>query len=197
MKFTEKNLADMIGVKPGDKIKSLGNDRVYVVTDNYKLMEENEGFYLDFYEFIGRKTDFTILTRKCKLGELTCKVVGCQACPLQSVCDRRMRERDTLYDVLDILRRNVFKGDEQLYVLFKGRLDKETNFINNHGNKIALSKIVVFEYGKKKVAAVVGAKFVDEFEKYLTDALVTKSLNDICKETAEKFGAEYPEIVRL
>lgn len=197
MIFTEKNLAEMIGVKPGDKIKSIGNERVYTVTENYKLLEDKEGFVLDFYEFVGRKAEFVILTRKCKLGELTCKVVGCQACPLQSVCDRRMREKDTLYNVLSILQKNVFKSDEQLYNLFKERLDKETNFINNHSNKITLSKIVVFEYNSKKIAAVINAKYVDEFEKYITEALVIKNLDEIRKETTEKFGAEYPEVVRI
>lgn len=119
MKFTSEDLAKAMGLKVGDRIKvnwAKGN-KIYKITDYYELRDQ-EDFYIRLTEIVNQ--EYEILPRKKKVGEQTCKEVGCTHCPLYKfMC--RGNSSDDLYTILS----NNYKDDKEAYDLLKARLDKE------------------------------------------------------------------------
>lgn len=117
MKFTREDLAKLLGIKIGDKIRNSKGEVADVIED----------YILDFHPwriglYILIDEDFEIVQPKKKLGEKLCKSTLCDNCPLYRIsCMYRYYMK--LYDVLD----NWYEKfqDKELYDILKARLDKE------------------------------------------------------------------------
>lgn len=118
MKFTSEELAKLLGIKIGDKIK-YSNGEVADVIEDYQLSFPHSwrmGLHIIIDE------EFEILPQKKKLGEKLCKEMVCDNCPLCKItCMYRYYK--TLYEVLD----NWYERfqDKELYDILKARLDRE------------------------------------------------------------------------
>lgn len=118
-RLTSKDLAQAMGLKPGDKIK-LNNGEIAKVTEDYEL---------DFYPLktslsVIIDEEFEISPRKKKIGELTCEEISCEKCPMEAIyCGTFRLKKDVLYDVLS----EWFKecNDKEIYDILKARLDME------------------------------------------------------------------------
>lgn len=116
-RFTSKDLAQAMGLKPGDKIK-LNNGEIAKVTEDYDL-----DFYplkASFYVIIDE--DYEILPRKKKIGDLICEDVVCVKCPLRAGYCKGLAH-DSLYDNLEQTFAEI--EDKEIYTILKARLDKE------------------------------------------------------------------------
>lgn len=124
MRFTNKDLANAMGLKIGDRIiVKRENDKPinYELKSNYSLFD-NMGYYHLLDGIIDE--DYEILPRKKKVGELICREIeDCSICPLRGICDT-VDNRYTLFDILEdtkVKRCN----DKEIYDILKSRLDKE------------------------------------------------------------------------
>ena len=117
MKFTSEDLARLLGIKIGDKIRNSKGEVADVV----------EGYILDFHPFrIGLYSivdeEFEILPQKMKVGENICEEMVCDECPLHRLnCPVGFTKSlyETLKDWYEI------NKDKELYDILKLRLDKE------------------------------------------------------------------------
>lgn len=117
MKFTSEELAKILGIKIGDKIR-FSNGEVADVVECYLLdfHPYKQGIWMLIDE------EFEILQPKKKVGEKLCREMVCDDCPLYRIsCMYRYYMK--LYDVLD----NWYEKfqDKELYDILKARLDKE------------------------------------------------------------------------
>ena len=116
-RFTRKDLANAMGLKPGDKIK-LNNGEIAKVTEDYNL-----DFYplkASFYVIIDE--DYEILPIKKQVGDLFCDEVECTKCPLRAGYCRGLAH-DSLYENLEQTFAEI--EDKEIYNILKSRLDKE------------------------------------------------------------------------
>ena len=123
MKFTNSDLAKAMGLKIGDrvKVKSAVNDSaVYELDSSYCLSGNHIHIHLDSII----ELDYEILPKKKKVGELLCKDVDCDTCPLRTLhCDAAYS--DTLYKILERHFAEIGIKDKEIYNILKARLDKE------------------------------------------------------------------------
>ena len=118
MKYTSKELATLLGIKIGGKIK-LSNGLVADITEDYQL---------DFHPWklgpaILVDKEFEILPQKKKLGEKLCEEIGCDDCPLLRLnCPMQVVE-SSLYEILKDW--YEINKDKEIYDILKARLDKE------------------------------------------------------------------------
>ena len=117
MKLTSEELAKLLGIKIGDKIK-FSNGRIVDVIKDYEL---------DFHPLKASLSviideEFEILTPKKKIGELKCRNIKCSDCPLRILaCSSYACQ--TLFENLEITRDTY--DDQEIYNILKARLDKE------------------------------------------------------------------------
>lgn len=120
MKFTNSDLAKAMGLKIGDrvKVKSAVNDNaVYELDSNYCLSGNHVHIHLDSII----ELDYEILPKKKKVGELLCKDLDCEDCPLSGCCSA-CPSMPLLHN-LQVWYEN--RNDEEIYNILKSRLDKE------------------------------------------------------------------------
>lgn len=121
MIFTSKDLAKAMGLKVGNKVKSIYGD-IGVVTKDYKV--DFNFCKLTLSSFVDE--EFEILQPKKRVGDLICEevgvTIGCTKCPLRAIYCKGI-DADSLYDNLE----KTFEGlnDDELYDILKNRLDKE------------------------------------------------------------------------
>lgn len=117
MKFTNKDLADVMGLKPGDKIKVWKT--IFILNDEYKFISDN-GYPASPAIFIDE--EFEILPPVKRLGDKLCMDFDCNKCPLFVInCDNSINS--SLYEKLE--QTFVDVNDDELYNILKTRLDKE------------------------------------------------------------------------
>ena len=137
MKFTSEDLMKAMGLSVGDRVRvkyeTLDDQQVY---ETYEIKQCENRIYLenDDYqecmEFLV-DTDYEILPRPKRVGELTCNSLECSNCPLKMLC--RISEvshfyKCNLYEALDDLLKNDVQPDifdQEIHDLLKARLDKE------------------------------------------------------------------------
>ena len=117
MKFTSKDLAQAMGLKPGDKVKF----------DNGEIAKVTEDYELDFYPLKASLSvlvdeEYEISPRKKKIGDLFCDEVECTKCPLRAGYCRGLAH-DSLYDNLEQTFAEI--EDKEIYDILKARLDME------------------------------------------------------------------------
>lgn len=122
MKFTSKQLTNVIGLKEEDVV--ICQDKKYIVKDN-KLVCKDEQDEIGLEIILGvdylLDKDFEIIPRKKKIGDLFCSTIECVDCPLCVINCKGFGD-DTLYEQL---KKSVAFSDSELYDILKARLDKE------------------------------------------------------------------------
>ena len=118
MKFTSEDLAKILGIKIGDKIKYTNGEVADVIKD----------YILDFKHWrIGLHIlvdeDFEIVRPKKKVGEKLCDENYCDCCPLNIINYCLGLDYLRLYEILDRWYENY--KDDEIYNILKSRLDKE------------------------------------------------------------------------
>lgn len=119
MIFTRKDLAQKMGLKPGDQIKVWNT--IFKLNDKYSFIGNNDypaspALFID--------EEFEIIQPKKKIGDLICKDVDCDTCPLRVLhCDAAYS--DTLYKILERHFAEMGIKDKEIYNILKERLDKE------------------------------------------------------------------------
>ena len=132
MKFTSEDLMKAMKLQVGDKVKvkyeTLDDQKIY---ETYEIKQCEDRIYLenDNYqecmEFLV-DTDYDILPRPKRVGDLKCDAIGgCDHCPLSILAGCYAIELDTLYSNLKQL--CDMHNDQEIYNLLKARLDKEVN----------------------------------------------------------------------
>ena len=121
MKFTNKDLANAMGLKVGDKIKL--EEMILKVTNNYRLEKQENKKVLPLWLLVDTDKDFEIVKPKKKVGEQICREIECPYCPLRGVC----YEADATLTLFDVLEDTNIKmcNDKEIYDILKARLDKE------------------------------------------------------------------------
>lgn len=119
MRFTNEDLAKLLGLKIGDRIKT-SKGYIADITEDYKLDYHPGKSGLPFLV----DEEFEILPPKKKTGDLICKDVDCDTCPLRALhCDAAYS--DTLYKILERHFTEMGIKDKEIYNILKARLDKE------------------------------------------------------------------------
>lgn len=119
MILTKKDLAQIMGLKPGDKIKVW--DNIFTLNNEYSFISNND-YPISPSLFIDE--EFEIVQPKKKIGDLICKDVDCDTCPLRALhCD--VVYSDTLYKILERHFAEMGIKDDEIYNILKERLDKE------------------------------------------------------------------------
>ena len=118
-RLTSKDLAQAMGLKPGDKVKF----------DNGEIAKVTEDYDLDFYPLKASLSviideEFEILQPKKKIGDLFCDEISCEKCPLRAGYCRGLAH-DSLYENLEQTFAEI--EDKEIYNILKSRLDKEGN----------------------------------------------------------------------
>lgn len=129
MKFTSEDLMKAMGLQVGDRVKTPNN-----IT--YLILKTNSGHIWVYDEIHNEKflinylvdTEFEILPKPKKVGQLTCREIkDCRTCPLWWICFIKINEKDemktSLYEMLD----SFAVEDQEIYNLLKARLDKEVS----------------------------------------------------------------------
>ena len=132
MKFTSDDLMKAMGLQVGDRVKTKYN--IYTISDTAGVcnLEDETGEQYSIIRILN--TDYEILPRAKRIGDLKCCEVYCKQCPLMNICpysvieDKEDTGNQTLYEILEAHKRydideNVF--DQEIYDLLKARLDKE------------------------------------------------------------------------
>ena len=121
MKFTSEDLLKSIGLQVGDKVK-IETGYIFEVVNNGGISLERlgEGYYTDL-EFLV-DTEFEIIPRPKRVGDLKCEEIECKDCPLDYICSlNNLPNYTTLYENLKRCQIN----DQEIYDLLEARLDKE------------------------------------------------------------------------
>lgn len=124
MKVTGKQLLDLFGLKVGDTVKT---DRgIFVVrSDNLKdgLIVQNGVLMSLLYNLLD--TEYEIIKPKKKVGEIICKNMRCDNCPLHKInCEGGYN--NTLYAILNNWSKEFNIGTENLfYKVLIAELDEE------------------------------------------------------------------------
>ena len=126
MKFTNEDLMKAMGLQVGDKIKiDLGY--TFEIVQNGKIISLErlgEGYYTDL-EFLV-DTDFEILPRPKRVGQLTCREIkDCRTCPLWWICFIKIQAKDEMETSLYEMLESFVVTDQEIHDLLKARLDKE------------------------------------------------------------------------
>lgn len=117
MRFTRKELAQAMGLKPGDKIRVWKT--IFTINDEYSFISDN-GYPASPAIFIDE--EFEIVQAKKNVGEKLCMDFDCNKCPLFVInCDNSINS--SLYEKLEQTFADV--NDDELYNILKARLDKE------------------------------------------------------------------------
>lgn len=118
MKFTSEDLAKLLGIKIGDKIK-LSNGLEADITEDYQLdfHPYRDGIWMLIDE------EFEIVPQKKKVGENNCIKTECKCCPLHGIDCCVGTSASTLYKTLNDWYDEFH--DKELYEILKARLDKE------------------------------------------------------------------------
>lgn len=119
MRFTNKDLANAMGLKIGDRIKL--EETILKVTNNYGLEQQENKKSLPLWLLVDTDKDFEIVKPKKKIGDLFCSTIECVDCPLCVINCKGFGD-DTLYEQL---KKSVAFSDSELYDILKARLDKE------------------------------------------------------------------------
>ena len=117
MTLTSEELAKLLGIKIGDKIK-FSNGRIVDVIKDYVL--DFHPLKASLYVIIDE--EFEIVQPKKKIGDLICIDVGCKKCPLCAI-QCKGGTRGTLYNTLEETFDDI--KDDEIYNILKSRLDKE------------------------------------------------------------------------
>lgn len=118
MKITSEDLAKLLGIKIGDKIKYTNGEVADVIKD----------YILDFHPWrIGLHIiideEFEILPQKKKVGENICRKTVCKCCPLRGIKCFVGTADSSLYETLNDWYERF--PDKELYDILKAKLDKE------------------------------------------------------------------------
>lgn len=120
MKFTYEDLAKAMELKVGDRIKC--HEEKYIIDGNYWLRGEITKRNISIIFLINE--EFEILPPKKKVGELKCNDLACDKCPFRPLlCPIEGLTGENLYDTLENF--NEEYHDQEIYDIFKKRLDKE------------------------------------------------------------------------
>ena len=122
MKFTNKDLANAMGLKVGDRIKvKRENDKPinYELKPDYSLFD-NIG-YNHLLEIIIDE-EYEIVKPKKKVGDTICREICCYNCPLKML-DCPDNNNRTLFEKLEMAHEEY--NDKEIYDILKARLDKE------------------------------------------------------------------------
>lgn len=124
MKFTSEDLMKAMGLQVGDKVK-IETGYIFEVVNNGGISLERlgEGYYTDL-EFLV-DTEFEILPRPKRVGDLKCSELDCLKCPLKFLCEWgfSVEPTITLLENLESIE-DFEKDDQEIYDLLKSRLDK-------------------------------------------------------------------------
>ena len=125
MKFTRKDLADAMELKPGDKIKALGT--IFTINDKYILTSSDRDFLSSPAILIDSEFEIVNTT---KVGELLCNKIDCESdnCPLNGIncyldCCLEIKDNPSLYDKLEAWYKEY--KDDGIYNILKAKLDQE------------------------------------------------------------------------
>lgn len=121
MRFTRKDLADVMGLKPGDKIKALGT--IFTINDKYILTSGDRDFLSSPAILIDSEFEIVNTT---KVGELLCNKIDCENdnCPLNGInCCLEIKDNPSLYDRLEAWYKKY--KDDGIYNILKAKLDQE------------------------------------------------------------------------
>ena len=117
MKFTSEDLAKILGIKIGDKIR-FSNGEIADVVEDYQLdFPWRMGFSILL------NNEFEILPQKKKVGELLCKDLDCARCTLNRLNCAICGGDSNLYGHLEGWYEKF--QDKEIYDILKARLDKE------------------------------------------------------------------------
>lgn len=131
MKKTSKDLMEWLGLQVGDRIKygvllgviAIDEDNEIIIEVYDKKDEYCGDSHL--HELIG--CEYKILPKPKRVGDLICDCQSCANCPLRMLDCLDEFGNDfadmTLYEILDY--KNTECKDQEVYDLFKKRLDKE------------------------------------------------------------------------
>lgn len=118
MKYTSKELAKLLGIKIGDRIR-LSDGEIGEVIEDYQL--DFQPWRVGLHIIIDK--DFEILPQKKKLGEKLCEEIGCDECPLLRLNCPMEFTKSSLYEILKDW--YEINKDKEIYDILKARLDKE------------------------------------------------------------------------
>ena len=125
MKFTRKDLADAMRLKPGDKIKALRT--IFTINDKYILTSSDRDFLSSPAILIDSEFEIVNTT---KVGELLCNKIDCESdnCPLNGIncyldCCLEIKDNPSLYDKLEAWYKEY--KDDGIYNILKAKLDQE------------------------------------------------------------------------
>lgn len=118
MKYTSKELATLLGIKIGDRIR-LSNGEIADVIEDYIL--DYNSWRIGLHSLVDE--DFEILPQKKKLGEKLCEEIGCDECPLLRLNCPMEITKSSLYEILKDW--YEINKDKEIYDILKARLDKE------------------------------------------------------------------------
>ena len=125
MRFTRKELAQAMGLKPGDKIKALGT--IFTINDKYILTSSDRDVLSSPAILID--SEFEIVNT-IKVGELLCNKIDCESdnCPLNGIncyldCCLEIKDNPSLYDKLEAWYKEY--KDDGIYNILKAKLDQE------------------------------------------------------------------------
>ena len=127
MKFTSEDLMKAMCLSIGDKIKV--NNKIYTIAKSTECEGAWVGYEDDVdwhnLQYLVNGYDYEILPRLKRVGDLTCNYYkDCDNCPLRILfCDRQTDDEDTLYDILNRWNNEYVNFDQEIYDLFKARLD--------------------------------------------------------------------------
>ena len=118
MRFTSKDLAKLLGLNIGDKVK-FNNGEIAKITEDYEL---------DFYPWKASlcvlvDEEYEIVPQKKKVGEKLCKDLDCKLCPLNRLNCAVCGGNSNLYGHLEGWYEKFH--DKEIYDILKSRLDKE------------------------------------------------------------------------
>ena len=131
MKFTSEDLMKAMGLSVGDRVKTnygifelfIDNDRLL----HWKVIESNLPFKKLSFEYI-YNIDFEILPRPKRVGELMCKEMNCNTCPIRIICLEDRHISNSLCFNLELYKKDQRTNfDQEIYDLLKARLDKEVS----------------------------------------------------------------------
>jgi hypothetical protein len=122
MKFTSEDLMKAMGLSVGDKVK-IGK-LAYIIDFDCVLRGIGHNEDLDCYGIhmlVG--TEYEILPKPKRVGDLKCDDFECCDCPLNYICSLygwSLATNDSLFEILE----SFNCDDQEIYDLLKARLDK-------------------------------------------------------------------------
>lgn len=134
MKFTSEDLMKAMGLKVGDRIRCnelLGTVFEVIKMDNGSIaLDGLQTEWHSIHELIDK--DFKIIPQPKRVGDLKCSnEMKCENCPIKILCDLTecdcLGNGDTMYAYLEAYKKNniISDFDQEIYDIFKARLDKE------------------------------------------------------------------------